>query len=1291
MNFRMRYAIFTVAAILCSCASDTSDSVPLIECTDGAVPYSCPVNSACCAGQCAAPGTICCNGVLTDPTKNGNCGGCGITCNAGEICQPGAINYACICPATGTKCLGTCCNDSCVLDLSTNQTNCGICGNACPNGQYCSNGVCSVTCQSNLEKCLIGGIDTCVDTNSSPLHCGACDHACPDVQVASLHIVSSICSNKVCSITCASGWIDADNNIVNGCELHHSVCGDGIIEDDEKCDLTDLNGWTCEDQVGEGSTGTPSCNSTCTGFENGTCTPRKVCGNNILDPGELCDMDNLGSKTCADLFGAGSTGVPQCNAHCNGFEFGTCTRCGDGIVNVSTEECDGNDIAAGHTCETEVGKGSTGTLTCYNTCRINTSGCSESIKCGNGTLDTSEQCDGTEFQYGMTECTRYDSKYIAGELKCSSCKIDTSDCEIKCGNGKIDADEECDLNNFGNKTCASEVGQGSTGNLSCTPSCKLDKSQCTTPQGCGDNNTLDISEECDNSAKDQFGNVAFIQGKNTCEKWNPIYSGGSLSCKNNCTVDESQCKLRCGNGTIEPGEECDSNNFGDLTCEDRIGFGSTGKLKCNSSCKIVDSECSEAKTCGDGTLQSFEACENNMFKDGVTQCARYDKKYISGTLKCTFECTIDESDCIKKCGNGVIDDGEICDTTQFAGESCASRIGTGSTGPLTCVACSYIDTSRCSQPSACGNGTLDSGEECELNGQYASGKSTCAKVSSEFSGGTLSCNNNCTINTSNCIKKCGNGLKDSGELCDGTAFGTASCAKKYGAGATGQLICSDDCSTIDYANCIYCGDGKKNGAEECDAEDWGTISSCHALDAKFAEGDGYLTCDPSTCKFNRNNCVEACVQGTKRCAEDTKSIEVCNANGIWEKETSCAGTTPLCTLVSSAPTCVCTSTSCGTSGQCTDNVCKSSCTEGAMQCSTNGTSEIVQKCSGGKWSTSKICSGPTAHCANNTCVACTNDTHCSSGKTCSSTNTCVSSCAEGSSRCLDGVIQRCRSGKWEEYENCRTSTPPLNYCYYVTDSVNGCAECLNDTHCASGQSCINYVCSDCTVEEAMQCDSTGKIIQECRSGKWINSLDCAAESPSAPFCKVTADSYDCVACLHDSDCPGTQKCEDNTCKSGSSSTFSKTYSINFAQETTGQNTYKTNASLESTPKGATINAYANFGHITSDLDYKDYMVMTGSSKNQSYIGVSGLNGLGSLAIDFICYAGTAGTAKVELLLDSNTTPIETKECTASGTTGTWTFTVDNDATKSFKFEPVKGNTDNSSNRVVIKTMTWTTN
>lgn len=57
------------------------------------------------------------------------------------------------------------------------------------------------------------------------------------------------------------------------------------------------------------------------------------------------------------------------------------------------------------------------------------------------------------------------------------------------------------------------------------------------------------------------------------------------------------------------------------------------------------------------------------------------------------------------CGNGTIDPGEACDTTDFANKDCPSG-----KGYLSCTAQCTLDETTCV---ACGNGKLDPGEECD--------------------------------------------------------------------------------------------------------------------------------------------------------------------------------------------------------------------------------------------------------------------------------------------------------------------------------------------------------------------------------------------------------------------------------------------------------------------------------------------------------------------------------------------------------------------------------------------------
>jgi hypothetical protein len=70
------------------------------------------------------------------------------------------------------------------------------------------------------------------------------------------------------------------------------------------------------------------------------------------------------------------------------------------------------------------------------------------------------------------------------------------------------------------------------------------------PELCG-NNTIDEPEECDKFNLD--GQTCLTLG----------FTGGLLTCTDACIFDKSQCTSQsCGDGTVNPGEECDCGNQG---------------------------------------------------------------------------------------------------------------------------------------------------------------------------------------------------------------------------------------------------------------------------------------------------------------------------------------------------------------------------------------------------------------------------------------------------------------------------------------------------------------------------------------------------------------------------------------------------------------------------------------------------------------------------------------------------------------------------------------------------------
>lgn len=211
-----------------------------------------------------------------------------------------------------------------------------------------------------------------------------------------------------------------------------AVCGNGQIEGDEVCDQTNLNGLSCATVPGDFTGGTLACSSTCT-FDTSQCTTgQEVCGNNDLEAGEDCDGSDLGTATC---------------------------------------ETAGNFVG--------------GTLGCTSSCSFDTSLCIVGAGCGNGVLDAGEDCDGTNL--GEETCTSIEGNYSGGTLACANdCTFDVTDCvPSTCGNGTLDTGEDCDGNLLGGNDC-DDVGlfEAGVGTLACASSCSFDTSQCVlTPSG----------------------------------------------------------------------------------------------------------------------------------------------------------------------------------------------------------------------------------------------------------------------------------------------------------------------------------------------------------------------------------------------------------------------------------------------------------------------------------------------------------------------------------------------------------------------------------------------------------------------------------------------------------------------------------------------------------------------------------------------------------------------------------------------------------------------------------------
>jgi Stigma-specific protein, Stig1 len=181
-------------------------------------------------------GIVLCSCLCRDvSTDEQNCGGCGSTCTANQVCSSGecttvqgysvsasltTLTETTYLPATTTPlpttagCAAgkTLCYGSCV-DLLTNTGNCGQCNHKCIEGEKCSGGQCVFSyCLKPLTLC--NGI--CKNLNSDMNNCGGCSKVCP----SSVSHGTVSCQNGVCKVTCEKDYGNCDGNIVNGCESY---------------------------------------------------------------------------------------------------------------------------------------------------------------------------------------------------------------------------------------------------------------------------------------------------------------------------------------------------------------------------------------------------------------------------------------------------------------------------------------------------------------------------------------------------------------------------------------------------------------------------------------------------------------------------------------------------------------------------------------------------------------------------------------------------------------------------------------------------------------------------------------------------------------------------------------------------------------------------------------------------------------------------------------------------------------------------------------------------------------
>jgi hypothetical protein len=214
------------------------------------------------------------------------------------------------------------------------------------------------------------------------------------------------------------------------------------------------------------------------------------------------------------------------------------------------------------------------------------------------------------------------------------------------------------------------------------------------PNTCG-NGTIEPGEDCDG---------ANLRGATSCRDIDPYFTGGMLAC-DTCAWDLSHCWTNgmCGNGVVDPGEDCEPALFSTLLTEDKLcskfpPHTGPSLVQCGATSCLYDfggCDGAPAPVCGNGIVEENEQCDGRGRR--IPACVELSPAYVAGVLGCHDDCSFDISQCERcdgaKCGNGLAEGTEACDGNDLRGQSCQS-IG-WLFGTLKCSPICNVDDSGC--------------------------------------------------------------------------------------------------------------------------------------------------------------------------------------------------------------------------------------------------------------------------------------------------------------------------------------------------------------------------------------------------------------------------------------------------------------------------------------------------------------------------------------------------------------------------------------------------------------------